>query len=128
MGYDIYGVSPKMNKDYPERYNEIMEMYGKDGWLDWDKKIPTCVFRGGMTGCGMTKETNMRLKAAILSKQWTDEGIDMIDAKLTGWNKKPKVDFKGKSLPWRYRPYFSGGGLVMDIGCHTLDIIEFVTG
>ena len=40
MGYDIYGVSPKMNKDYPERYNEIMEMYGKDGWLDWDKKIP----------------------------------------------------------------------------------------
>ena len=40
MGYDIYGVSPKMNKDYPERYNEIMEMYGKDGWLDWDNKLP----------------------------------------------------------------------------------------
>ena len=40
MGYDIYGVSPKMNKEYPERYNEIMKMYGKDGFLDWNKKIP----------------------------------------------------------------------------------------
>ena len=25
MGYDIYGVNPKMNKNYPERYNEIMK-------------------------------------------------------------------------------------------------------
>ena len=41
MGYDIYGMNPKLNKHYPERYNKIMEKYGSgDGWLDWDKKIP----------------------------------------------------------------------------------------
>jgi 1,5-anhydro-D-fructose reductase (1,5-anhydro-D-mannitol-forming) len=31
-------------------------------------------------------------------------------------------------LPWRYSPELSGGGLIMDIGCHTLDIIDFITG
>jgi predicted dehydrogenase len=31
-------------------------------------------------------------------------------------------------LPWRYKPEFSGGGLIMDIGCHTLDILDFITG
>lgn len=31
-------------------------------------------------------------------------------------------------LPWRYKPELSGGGLIMDIGCHTLDIIDFITG
>tara|TARA_R100000655_G_scaffold29559_4_gene59764 strand:+ start:1944 stop:2582 length:639 start_codon:yes stop_codon:yes gene_type:complete len=41
MGYDVYGMNPQQNKDYPERYNKIMEEYGSgDGWLDWDKKIP----------------------------------------------------------------------------------------
>jgi len=36
MGFDVYGVSPKINKDYPERYNEILKQYGKDGFLDWN--------------------------------------------------------------------------------------------
>jgi len=40
MGYDVYGLSPKVNKIYPERYNEILNEYGKDGWLDWKKEIP----------------------------------------------------------------------------------------
>ena len=41
MGYDIYGMNPKVNKVYPDRYNEIMNKYGdKDGWLDWSKEIP----------------------------------------------------------------------------------------
>lgn len=31
-------------------------------------------------------------------------------------------------LPWRYNPELSGGGLIMDIGCHTLDILDFITG
>jgi len=37
MGFDVYGMSPKINKDYPERYNEILKQYGKDGFLDWGK-------------------------------------------------------------------------------------------
>ena len=59
--------------------------------LDFDKKKPICVFRGSATGCGITTETNMRLKAAQLSYELNEKGIDILDAKLTGWNKKPKM-------------------------------------
>jgi predicted dehydrogenase len=38
----------------------------------------------------------------------------------------PVRDMSGEA-PWRYRPELSGGGLVMDVGCHTLDIIDFLT-
>jgi 1,5-anhydro-D-fructose reductase (1,5-anhydro-D-mannitol-forming) len=31
-------------------------------------------------------------------------------------------------LPWRLKAEESGGGLFMDIGCHTLDIIDFIAG
>jgi predicted dehydrogenase len=31
-------------------------------------------------------------------------------------------------LPWRLKPELSGGGLFMDIGCHTLDIIDYIAG
>ena len=30
MGFDLYGINPKIEKDYPPRYNEILEEYGKD--------------------------------------------------------------------------------------------------
>jgi len=59
--------------------------------LDFSKKKPICVFRGSATGCGITSDTNMRLKAAELSQTWMDEGKNILDAKLTGWNRKPKI-------------------------------------
>lgn len=31
-------------------------------------------------------------------------------------------------LPWRLNAEESGGGLFMDVGCHTLDIIDFIAG
>ena len=31
-------------------------------------------------------------------------------------------------LPWRLKAELSGGGLIMDVGCHTLDIIDFIAG
>ena len=31
-------------------------------------------------------------------------------------------------LPWRFKAELSGGGLFMDIGCHTLDVIDFIAG
>ena len=34
------------------------------------KKFTKCVFRGSATGCGITTDTNMRLKAALLSYEW----------------------------------------------------------
>ncbi len=33
-----------------------------------------------------------------------------------------------KSLPWRFDPVHSGGGLFLDIGSHTLDILDFLLG
>ena len=40
MGFDLNGINPKLNKDFPPRYNEILKQYGKDGYLDWNKEIP----------------------------------------------------------------------------------------
>ena len=31
-------------------------------------------------------------------------------------------------LPWRFRAAESGGGLLMDVGCHTIDIIDYIVG
>ncbi len=31
-------------------------------------------------------------------------------------------------LPWRYDPEISGGGLLMDLGCHQLDLLDFFWG
>jgi predicted NAD-dependent protein-ADP-ribosyltransferase YbiA (DUF1768 family) len=59
--------------------------------LDFSKKKPICVFRGSATGCGITSDTNMRLKAAKISHELNEKGINILDAKLTGWNKKPKM-------------------------------------
>ena len=43
MGFDLTGLNPTVNKVYPQRYNDIMNEYGKDGWLDWSMKIPETV-------------------------------------------------------------------------------------
>jgi 1,5-anhydro-D-fructose reductase (1,5-anhydro-D-mannitol-forming) len=34
----------------------------------------------------------------------------------------------GSPLPWRLEAGLSGGGLFMDVGCHTLDILDFIAG
>ena len=34
----------------------------------------------------------------------------------------------GVSLPWRLTPRHSGGGLVMDTGCHALDAVDYIAG
>lgn len=31
-------------------------------------------------------------------------------------------------LPWRLRPEHSGGGFFLDLGCHTLDLLDFLLG
>ncbi|WP_262378771.1 Gfo/Idh/MocA family protein [Luteimonas viscosa] len=34
----------------------------------------------------------------------------------------------GASLPWRVRPEIAGGGLFVDLGSHTLDLLDFLFG
>jgi hypothetical protein len=53
---------------------------------DWSKKKNICIFRGGATGCGITINNNMRLKAANISINYSD----ILDAGITDWNAKPK--------------------------------------
>ena len=35
---------------------------------------------------------------------------------------------EGAPLPWRLEALHSGGGLMLDLGCHTLDILDFIVG
>lgn len=37
-------------------------------------------------------------------------------------------DMEGGSLPWRLDASQSGGGLIMDVGCHVLDRIDYLCG
>jgi len=54
--------------------------------VDWKTKKNICVFRGSATGCGMTLENNMRLKAAQLSL----EHNKILDVGITDWKARPK--------------------------------------
>jgi hypothetical protein len=47
--------------------------------LDFSKKKPIAIFRGGTTGCGWTADTNPRLKAVQLSKTYPT----LLDAQVT---------------------------------------------
>jgi predicted dehydrogenase len=40
---------------------------------------------------------------------------------------RPRYD-NPQALPWHVRPDISGGGLFMDVGCHTLDILDWLFG
>lgn len=39
-----------------------------------------------------------------------------------------KDEFEGVNLPWRVLPEVSGGGKFIDIGSHTLDILDYILG
>jgi predicted dehydrogenase len=40
----------------------------------------------------------------------------------------PQEQLAGGNMPWRIDPARNGGGLFMDMGCHTLDILDFLFG
>ena len=89
----------RINED--KIYHEVCQNNYQDAEqyeTDWSQKKAVCVFRGSCTGCGITRETNMRLHAALLSQEFAkdksfqnEEGQDVLDCKLTGLNKKPKM-------------------------------------
>lgn len=84
---------------------------------DYDRKIPTCIFRGGSTGCGIVIKDNPRLKAAYLSNKYYHHPVyghknktgQYLDAKLVSFKVKPKKHYSSqyidiidsKSLPMR---------------------------
>lgn len=54
--------------------------------VKWSDKKSMAIFRGAASGCGITSVTNMRLKAATISKQ----NPSLVDAGLTSFNKRIK--------------------------------------
>lgn len=64
----------------------------KDITLNWSNKKAVAVFRGSATGCGFTEETNMRMKAAALGRQYPD----LLNAGLVSYNDNPKIHKTGR--------------------------------
>jgi hypothetical protein len=61
-------------------YDDVRLMLGFDKLkgtpeLNWDAKMPRAVFRGGPTGCGITPETNQRIKLATMVSDELDVGL-----------------------------------------------------
>jgi 1,5-anhydro-D-fructose reductase (1,5-anhydro-D-mannitol-forming) len=61
-------------------------------------------------------------------KSLIDDGAIGTVRAVTVTHRLPLLDPKGGSLPWRIDPAVSGGGLFFDLGCHTLDILDFLLG
>lgn len=87
--YEDWGrvQSPK-NIFFPENcdgYNDIFD-------IPWKDKKPTAVFRGSTTGCGVSIDTNVRLKVSYLSHitQPDEKGVPYLDAGITKWNLRPR--------------------------------------
>ena len=65
--------------------------YRYDFSKPWSERIPTAVFRGASTGCGVTIDTNPRLKISYLSTiSPIDRSYLMLDAGITKWNLRPR--------------------------------------
>lgn len=72
---------PRTCRDYSEKFE-----------IPWCDKKPTAVFRGGTTGCGVTIDSNPRLKISYLSSitEPNADGIPYLDAGVTNWNLRPR--------------------------------------
>jgi len=73
---------------FPRNCREYDEVFD----TPWKDKKATAVFRGASTGCGVTIETNPRLKLAyISSRQESKHGKEpLVDAGITKWNLRPR--------------------------------------
>jgi len=79
-------VPSRCNDQYLKfRHNELE--------YNWVNKKEIAIFRGCATGCGITSETNPRLKIVDLSKEYPD----LLDAGIVDYNAKPKK-YKGGPL------------------------------
>jgi hypothetical protein len=60
--------------------------------LDWSKKLPIAVFRGGASGCGYDERNNQRIKLAKLGLEFEKSNdpvlMNLVDVGITAANKK----------------------------------------
>jgi hypothetical protein len=78
-------------------YDDIRLVMGYDKigtpMLEWKDKKPIAVFRGGPTGCGLSEETNMRLKLASMRSEKLDVGIVATSSKTMKFDPKDGLGF-----------------------------------
>lgn len=73
--------------------------YNYDFSMEWERRIPTAVFRGASTGCGVTMETNPRLMVSYLSTiSPIENGFRLLDAGITKWNLRPRKHISSEYL------------------------------
>lgn len=74
---------------------------------NFDKKIPTAIFRGSSTGCGTIIKNNARLKVAYLSKKYfhhpvygskANGGVPFLDARITSFTKSVKKHYSSNYI------------------------------
>jgi hypothetical protein len=80
---------PRSCRDYTEVFD-----------TPWKDKKKTAVFRGASTGCGVTIETNPRLRLAYIGATYEDEkeGEPLLDVGITKWNLRPRKTNGSKYL------------------------------
>lgn len=84
-GDDWARVESKNNK-YFKKFCE-RDFSDDYDFKNWDQKIPTAIFRGSSTGCGVDVDENVRLKLSLLSVQSpVEDKIKLLDAGITKWN------------------------------------------
>lgn len=61
---------------------------------DWSSKVSRAIFRGSSTGCGITSETNPRLKIATISDKLKKQNINYLDVGIVKFVKGFKINNK----------------------------------
>ncbi|MBC2850918.1 Gfo/Idh/MocA family oxidoreductase [Cetobacterium sp. 8H] len=80
-------------------------------------KVFTAFYRRGM-------EKFKKIKELVDLKKIGD--VRYVDITL---NQQIPIDIKnGKDLPWRFKKDISGGGIFLDMGIHTIDILDYIIG
>ena len=63
----------------------------------------------------------------LMAEGAVGERVTSITYRLRGSGGARGMD-KAEELPWRLRASLSGGGLIMDVGCHVIDRIDYLCG
>ncbi len=78
-------VQSHKNIWFPRSCRKYTEVFN----IPWKDKKKTAVFRGASTGCGVTIETNTRLKLAYIGANYEDDEF-LLDVGITKWNLRPR--------------------------------------